>query len=102
MTFLVLCLLLIFEQEIGHGLVVLLFQPVLHLNFVIPGTARAYRHSDAPADDAFIHRLRPGDGGSSSWWDGAWRVGRLPLPSPGECGCGPDQPAQQRVGVRRD
>lgn len=86
----------------NHWYTLLIFLCVLHLIFVIPGTAWAYRHPDAPTDDAFIHRLCPGDGGSSSWRDGARRVGRLPLPSPGQCGCGPDQPAQQRVGVRND
>lgn len=78
------------------------FSLEVHLIFLTPGTAWAYRHPDAPTDDAFIHRLRAGDGSSSSWWDGARCVSCLPLPSPGQCGCWPDQPAQQRVGVRND
>lgn len=71
-----------------------------HLDFHLPAVARAHRHPDAPSNDALLHRLRPGDGGRSSWRNGAWGVGRLSLPGPGECGGGPDQPAQQRVGVR--
>lgn len=88
--------------NVCHLLTGKLISHLIHLIFVTPGTARAYRHPDAPTDDAFIHRLRSGDGSSSSWWDGAWCVSCLPLPSPGQCGCGPDQPAQQRVGVRND
>lgn len=71
-----------------------------HRDFHLPAAARAHGHSDAPAYDALLHRLRPGDGGRSSWRHGARGVGRLSLPGPGECGGGPDQPAQQRVGVR--
>lgn len=56
----------------------------------ISGTAWTHRHSDAPSDDAFLHWLRPGDGGGPSRWDRAGGLGCFPLPSAGERGCWPD------------
>lgn len=70
--------------------------------FDLSTLARAHGHPDAPANDALLYRLRPGDGGRSSWRDGARGVSRFSLPGPGECSGGSDQPAQQRVGVSND
>lgn len=80
-----------------------LFFSLLHVLvtiFMFLCAAGTHRHPDAPADDAFIHRLRVGNGSSASWGCRSWHVSCLSLPSPGQRGRGPDKPAQQRVGVR--
>lgn len=63
-------------------------------------TARTHGHLAAPQRDADVHGVRAGPDGCAGGPPRAVHIRRLLVPDPGECGRGPDQPAQQRLGVR--
>lgn len=63
-------------------------------------TARTHGHLTPPQRDADVHGVCAGPDGRAGGSPGAVHIRRLLVPDPGECGRGPDQPAQQRLGVR--
>ena len=61
--------------------------------------ARAHRHLPPPERNAVVHGVCAGPDGRARGRPGALRIRRLLVPDPGERGGGPDQPAEQRLGV---
>lgn len=61
--------------------------------------ARTCRHLTPPELNAAVHGVCAGPDGCARGEPGALRICRLRVPDPGECGGGPDQPAEQGLGV---
>lgn len=61
--------------------------------------ARTHRHLTPPERDADVHRVCAGPHGHAERRPGAMHVRCFLVPDSGECGSGPDQPTEQRLGV---
>lgn len=61
--------------------------------------ARTCRHLTPPELNAAVHGVCAGPDSCTRGEPRALRIGRLRVPDPGECGGGPDQPAEQGLGV---
>lgn len=61
--------------------------------------ARTHRYVTPPERDADVHGVCAGPDGREGGEPRALHLRGLLVPDPGECGCGSDKPAEQRLGV---
>lgn len=61
--------------------------------------ARTHRYVTPPECDADVHGVCAGPDSREGGEPRALHFCSLLVPDPRECGCGPDQPAEQRLGV---